>query len=60
MNSPFYTEFVNYEKTFDSIDKEHLLEYMEHYRLSQTIFSRIPQMIINLDLLESMEHYRIP
>ena len=40
-NSPLYINFIDYEKAFDSVDRETLWKLLRHYGVPKKIISRI-------------------
>ena len=40
-NSPLYINFIDYEKAFDSVDRETMWKLLRHYRVPEKIISLI-------------------
>ena len=40
-NSPFYISFIDYEKAFDSVDRETTWKLLRHYGIPEKIISLI-------------------
>ena len=40
-NSPLYINFIDYEKAFDSVDRETMLKLLRHYGVPKKIISLI-------------------